>query len=331
MGNIVIGIASSHTPHLSAGVEYWEHHGAVDKTRGPLLGRDGTFHDWDTLTALATFDAQQELSQPVYESKYRRAQQAIEVLRRALVEAKPDVVMIIGDDQWELFQDDGIPTFSFFTGSELIDRPATPDALAEMTPGRRAAQWAAHGDVANIHPTHAELSAYLVAAVAEAGFDVHRFNTQRDERTLGHAFTFPRYRLGLDAATPIVPLFINTYFPPNVPSARRCFDLGVAVARAISARPSDERVAIVTSGGLSHFVINEELDRTFLAALADGDDGRLVAPLTRAQMRSGNSEMLNWVTAAGMLTHLQFKELDYIPAYRSPAGTGTGMAFGVWQ
>lgn len=331
MGDIVIGIASSHTPHLSAGVEYWEHHGEVDKTRGPLLGRDGNYHDWDDLVASADFDVAQELTQVTYESKYRRAQAAIEQLSAALADARPDVVVIIGDDQWELFQDEGIPTFSFFTGQKLVDVPPAPETLEKMTAGRRAAQWAAHGDRANTHVSHPELAAHLVDAVAAAGFDIHRFSTQRDDRTLGHAFTFPRYRLDLHWDIPIVPLFINTYFPPNVPTARRCFDLGKAVGTALLEWPTDERIAVVTSGGLSHFVINEDLDRNFLAALVSGNEDDLLDPLSRDQMRSGNSEILNWVAAAGMVSHLTFKQLDYIPAYRSRAGTGTGMAFGLWQ
>jgi hypothetical protein len=55
---------------------------------------------------------------------------------------------------------------------------------------------------------------------------------ERGSRSLGHAFTFPRYRLGLPAATPIVPVFVNTYYPPNVPSTAWCYALGRAVRRA---------------------------------------------------------------------------------------------------
>ena len=37
------------------------------------------------------------------------------------------------------------------------------------------------------------------------------------------------------------------------------------------------------------------------------------------------------VTAGGALSGLSFELLDYIPAYRSPAGTGVGMAFATWN
>lgn len=163
-----------------------------------------------------------------------------------------------------------------------------------------------------------------------AEFDIHRFSVQNEGRSLGHAFTFPRYRLGLPAETPIVPIFINTYYPPNVPTPRRCHLLGRVLAEAIRDWPQDLRVAVITSGGLSHFVIDEELDRRVLDAIAAGDPAPLVS-IERNRLRSGNSEILNWITAAGALTGLRADFVDYVPGYRSEAGTGTGMAFAAWS
>jgi hypothetical protein len=48
-------------------------------------------------------------------------------------------------------------------------------------------------------------------------------------------------------------------------------------------------------------------------------------------MRSGTSETLNWIAAGGAVEHLAMDLIDYVPAYRSPAGTGVGMAFAVWR
>ena len=65
----------------------------------------------------------------------------------------------------------------------------------------------------------------------------------------------------------MVPLLLNTYYPPNVPTAARCHDIGRALRRVLDADTSDLRVAIVASGGLSHFVVDEELDRRVMRAL----------------------------------------------------------------
>ena len=176
----------------------------------------------------------------------------------------------------------------------------------------------------------AGLGMHIAEHLALADFDITLFTQQPHGRTLGHAFTFPRYRLGLDPGTPIVPVFVNTYYPPNVPSAARCYALGQAIARAVANWPGSARVAVIASGGLSHFVIDERLDRGVLDGIAAGDATTLRA-IPREALRSGNSEILNWVTAAGALASLRATVLDYVPGYRTPAGTGAGMAFAHWS
>jgi hypothetical protein len=128
---------------------------------------------------------------------------------------------------------------------------------------------------------------------------------------------------------PILPLLLNTYFPPNVPTAARCFDIGRQL-RATLEQCGDARVAIVASGGLSHFVTDEELDRGVLTAIKarDVEHLRSVSP---SALRQGSSEILNWILAAGALEGLSARWSDYAPIYRTPAGTGIGMGFMVWQ
>ncbi len=50
-------------------------------------------------------------------------------------------------------------------------------------------------------------------------------------------------------------------------------------------------------------------------------------------MLSGTSEIKNWIAAMGALdgTELEFQLVDYIPCYRSEAGTGNVMCFGLWN
>lgn len=330
MSEIVVGIAASHTPQLSSGVDLWQDHADRDRARNRLLGPDGRHHTYDELLARAGKHIAPQLTREVWEAKYARAQECIADLTARLAEARADVAVVIGDDQWEMFQDEGVPAFALYEGDTLFDEPKPPEVLARTAEGIRAAQWAAHGETRATHRIESGLAGHLLQALAEAEFDIHRFRTQREDRTLGHAFTFPRYRLGLPVSTPIVPLFINTYFPPNVPGARRCYDLGRALGDAVASWDSDARVAVITSGGLSHFVVNEELDRRVLRGVTEGRY-EAFGPLGRDHLRDGNSEILNWVTAAGALRGLRAEVVDYLPGYRSPAGTGTGMAFAHWS
>jgi hypothetical protein len=48
-------------------------------------------------------------------------------------------------------------------------------------------------------------------------------------------------------------------------------------------------------------------------------------------LRSGNSEILNWIMAAGALEQLELSESIHVPAHRTPAGTGIGLAFCTWR
>ena len=127
-----------------------------------------------------------------------------------------------------------------------------------------------------------------------------------------------------------MPVFVNTYYPPNVPSAARCHEFGRALRRAVESWPAPAKVAIIASGGLSHFVVDEELDHRVLDGIA-GRDAGILGSLSRDQLRSGTSEILNWIVAAGALEDLAPTVLDYVPGYRTPAGTGAGMAFACWE
>ena len=229
MANIVIGVASSHTPQLSSGVDMWLDHAERDRRNPMLLGKDARYHSYDELLAQADPAIEQELAPAVWDSKYQRCQQAIEALTARLDKAQPDIAVVIGDDQREMFKDDGTPAFACFTGTELVDLPPSGEALERMPKGIRAASWAAHGDRPAGHQIASDLSAHIAEQLAWDDFDLTVFTKQPAGRTLGHAFTFPRYRLGLPPTTPIVPVFVNTYYrrtcrpPPGATSsAGRC-------------------------------------------------------------------------------------------------------------
>ena len=145
----------------------------------------------------------------------------------------------------------------------------------------------------------------------------------------GHAFGFVHRRLMNDVAVPVVPVFLNTYYPPNQPSPRRCYRLGQAIREAVEGYPEELRVGVVASGGLSHFIVDEALDGGFIRALREKDASALQA-LPREQLNSGSSEIRNWICVAGALEHLDLRWVHYFPGYRTPAGTGTGLCFACW-
>ena len=159
-----------------------------------------------------------------------------------------------------------------------------------------------------------------------------QFTTKTGEtRSIPHAFSFIFRRVMNGQATPILPLFTNTFFPPNQPRSKRVIEFGKAVGRAIQSWDSDKKVAVAATGGLSHFVVDEDLDRRMLDAIASRDEATIIGE-PEPNLQSGTSEIKNWVATMGVTdgTGLKFQEVDYIPCYRSEAGTGNAMAFGLW-
>src|SRR5206468_1657071 len=93
-----------------------------------------------------------------------------------------------------------------------------------------------------------------------------------------HAYGFVYRRIMNDQVIPNVPVFINTFYPPNQPTLERCYEFGRGLRRAIESWDGDKTVAVIASGGLSHFVIEENLDQRVLAALRE-DDGKALVSL----------------------------------------------------
>jgi 3-O-methylgallate 3,4-dioxygenase len=85
-------------------------------------------------------------------------------------------------------------------------------------------------------------------------------------------------------------------------------------------------VAVLGSGGFSHFVVDEEIDRRAMKALKQKDEETIVS-LPVERLESGTSEIRNWIATAGAVEHLDMEVFDYVPCYRSEAGTGCAIGF----
>ena len=128
----------------------------------------------------------------------------------------------------------------------------------------------------------------------------------------------------------MIPVILNTFDPPNQPTPRRCVALGKVLRELIAAWPQDLRVGVIASGGLSHFVVDEELDRKVITAIRNKDSATL-ASLDPKLLQAGSSEIRNWLVVGEMARDLDLEWIAYVPGYRSPALTGTGLAFAAWH
>jgi hypothetical protein len=323
MAEIILGIGTSHSPMLSI-----DHAAAF-----PLLAardRANPFvHDFDGMVRAKASWIGRELQPDVTRARHDANQAALARLSALLAEVAPDALVVIGDDQNEWFSPDSQPALCIYWGDSV---DGLPPPVEKMNPAVRSAYWGYYGDGTNrTFPVDAPLARHLVETLThEHEFDVTHMRVQPRHSPFGHAWNFVCQRLMGERAIPIVPVMLNTYYPPNQPTPKRCYQLGRAIRQATEAWPTTARVGVVGSGGLSHFVVDEALDRRVLDLLAKKDVAALTT-LPTAQLESGNSEIRNWIVTAGAVEHLEMKLVDYQPCYRSEAGTGIGTAFAVWQ
>lgn len=335
MSEIVLGMWTSHGPTLSTTPEQWALRLPFDRRNiHPFRGDRLTFDE------LVARRAGEDLAfQSSLEERRRRhdlCHRAIDEMADRFAAVQPDVAIIFGNDQRELFLEELTPALTVFVGETMWDEPATAEQAARMSPGIHAAEPGHSPPEYREYPAHRELALHISRSVVKSGFDIAVSNSLPVHPGHWHSGTphscgFIYRQIMRDRVIPHVPVFVNTFFPPNQPTARRCFEFGRAVAGALRAWPGDQRIAIFGSGGMSHFVIDEELDQRFFDAIARRD-GEALCTIDEALLQSGTSELKTWIMAAGALfdTHLSGDVVGYQPCYRSEAGTGTANGFIAW-
>lgn len=327
MAKIVLGIGSSHSPMLSTPPELFPEHGSRDRANPQLLGPDARYHSYDELLRTANPKLAGELTPEKHRARHEAIQRAIDTLEKTLAAAAPDVVVVVGDDQKELFHDDNMPALAVYTGDSMLNSPRPWSESSN--PVLRASAWG-YGEEEREYPVHAGLACHIVQSLIKQDFDVTQVGLLREGQSMPHAFAFVVRRIVNARIVPMVPVFLNTFYPPNSPTVRRCYAVGKALAKAIEQWPSDARVAVVASGGLSHFVLNESWDHELLDALKQRGPDK-VCRLPEERFQSGDSEGKNWIATAAAAEHLTMELVDYVPTPRTPAGTGGGWAFARWQ
>ena len=256
MARIVLGIGSSHAPQTGMPPELWWKRGEWDQTHADLWyqGRSLTFAQLRDERAGAHFE--RELGADTMKTRFDACQTAIGSLSATLTRLAPDVAIIVGDDQHEAFLEDNMPAFSIFYGESADTVPPAPGWHSEA--GTNTA-WGRFPEQLTTNPCVPDLGLHLIESLILEGFDpgcCSRMPAGRaGDHGLGHAFSYVYRRLMNDEAVPNVPVFVNTYYPPNQPTIARSYQIGRALRRAVESWDSDKTVAIIASGGLSHFAI----------------------------------------------------------------------------
>jgi hypothetical protein len=302
-----LGMASSHAPMMFQKAQFWPRM----LERIPAEAREQLPHS-----------ARTELASPaLIEGHIQRIEAAFATLREQLRAFKPDALLMIGDDQGDMFDAANNPTFALYTGDEPLWGRSARDPY-DLRPQERTKL---------VFRQHGELARHLLRGLIKRGFDVAnvgRFDPRGNPvRGVSHMVSnlVPEVDPGLEI--PLVCVFLNEYYPP-LPSAERCARLGEAVADVLRDRP--ERVAMYASGGLSHYPgmynagwIDRPLDRWILERLERNDLEALQHLFTfdSDAMRSGTGEVRAWISAAAAMNR-PAKVVEYVPAHCTQTGCG---------
>jgi 3-O-methylgallate 3,4-dioxygenase len=328
MARLVAAFGSSHSPALNSPAQDMPGHARRDEQYQHHLDREGRRVSFEELLRSAPPGIDSQITPQAIERRIAACERNIDRLAQSIAGAKLDALLIVGDDQKEQYFEDNLPAFLVYCGKTIVNGVLDLPAGAPEYWKRARSQYF-EPDAPREYPVAADLASHIVYSLIEQEFDVAYGQALPKPRGEGHAFGFVHRRLLGGRPLPVVPVVVNTYYPPNQPRPARCYRLGQALRASIESFPEERRVGILASGGLSHFTVDEALDRRVLKACREAD-AQALASLPPGKLNSGSSEIRNWIVAAGAAERLQTAWQEYEPLYRTPAGTGCGMAFAAW-
>jgi 2,3-dihydroxyphenylpropionate 1,2-dioxygenase len=233
------------------------------------------------------------------------AEIAFSTLRADLDRAKPDVLIVIANDQFVNFFWNNIPTF-FVTIADRVQGQFTRHKFD--------------------YQNHKELGNAIIRAGMEKGIDF----SYGEHIELQHTQTVPLYFLLPQPTLPILPIYVNTWVDP-APSPRRCYQVGELIRQV--ANSAKERVAILATGGLSHFPgsprigeIDEHFDHQLLEVMRKGEGRSLINYSVQDLLHAGDTEFLNWMVVIGAVGDAKATYTAYMPDF-----VATGWGFVSWQ
>jgi gallate dioxygenase len=249
-----------------------------------ILGGIATSHTPTIGFALDTHKQEDPVWQPIFEG-YRPVQEWLK-------EKSPDVLLFIYNDHVTSFFFDHYSHFALGVGDRyhVADEGGGPRELPPVD-------------------GHPELAQHLAKCLTAEEFDLSYFQN----RGLDHGCMSP-----LSVLWPhepqwpgaIVPLQIGVLQFP-IPSAKRCYKLGLALKRAIESYPEDLKVVIVGTGGLSHQVHGEragfnntEWDMEFMRLLEEDPQKLTEITIAEYARRGGleGAEVIMWLIMRGALS-----------------------------
>src|SRR5256885_1487617 len=233
MAKIVLGLGTSHTPMLLASDETLERFVETDQKikHRDKEGRPVTYGDLleKADPKLAHIVAPEHLV-----ARQNVASDAIKQLQQTLAKAKLDALIVMGDDQDESYKEDCRPAFAIYYGDTIRNSNEQHESYRARFP-----EWYIENrqaffeqEAPRDYPVHSGLAVHLIESLMDMNFDLASSQCLPQGEGEGHARAYLHRRV-MDNPVPVVPIFLNTYFPPNQPRPRRCYEFGQALRKAV--------------------------------------------------------------------------------------------------
>jgi 2'-aminobiphenyl-2,3-diol 1,2-dioxygenase, large subunit len=176
-------------------------------------------------------------------------------------------------------------------------------------------------------PGHRAFAEHFVTHAASKGYDI----AKSEELQPDHGIALPRTFADPQRKIPVVPVLININMTP-LPSPKRIYQLGKVLKEAIEAFPGDLRIAVLGTGGLSHWLfmprmgeIAVDFDKMCLSEIAAGHAEKLAnLPAQEIVDKSGNGgiELVIWLMAAATVEGKKGEQVYYEPMPEWLTGMG---------
>ncbi len=204
MAQVVAAFGSSHTTMLVSSVEHWqEMFDRVDR-RAPINDFDGAPRTFDELLKSCRRTLRQRSPRMRMAERHRATMAAMDRLERDIAASGIDVLVIIGDDQREMFKDALAPGDRDLLRRHHPQCGRAAGARRGLVPARPAQADGGEGGSALSMPSG--LATAIIKGLIARNFDITAMKSLDGDQFEGHAYSFIHRRFMPKGPIPIVPV-----------------------------------------------------------------------------------------------------------------------------
>src|SRR5437660_7542655 len=169
MAQLVLGIGTSHTPMLNAPPDDWPRFYERDSKRTNLLDTEGRLTTYEKQLKHAPPGITDQITPERMRARHQAVEGAMARLGDFLREARLDALIVVGDDQDELYHHGNMPGILVYYGESIPNVPLGPGFKGPEWARRATARWYEEREPRD-YPVDAALARHLIDELIHAEF-----------------------------------------------------------------------------------------------------------------------------------------------------------------